>query len=251
MILFVLWSDGQDSKSVSDTFSRYPWAQPLPIPSNYLMDHYFYTNMLEKFLNFSSLSTSWIGSIHWDDDLRIDITKVNDMLSDDTVLEAGIEVLSFHDPLFPGQSIHKQAEDVHPGLMNLMEYVLRSTGERKEDIDKLRIASPEIKGVYSYSFACRPILFQPLIQWLSRVTIFLMTDMKAQEIAWGNSSHEGDMRLRMQVYGSSYFPLHFVTVERLISYYFNIRGSKIMTIQDYKPTLVKSNNSISQTFQSV
>lgn len=205
-------------------------------------------------MDYSTLTSSWIGSIRGDPDSHMDIKALNRMLSDKTLVEAGVEVLSFFDPLQSGISIHKQAEDVHPGLMKLIEYLLISVGEPNEDIQKLHITAPEFKGLFSYSFACRPLLMRDFIQWLSRITVVLMTDSIAKEMAWKNSEYHGDIGLRMQVFGSDFFPFHSVVGERLVSYYFNARRFKIVTLRSYKImsgfTTSNASTSFSQIFKS-
>jgi hypothetical protein len=212
-------------------FSSYSWAVAVPVPSTYILDAYFYTNILENIMDMSTPIHSWVGSIRKH---LVDMQLLNEMLNDKTLIESGYDVLSFFDPLEPNLSLQAQADQAHPGLMDLIDYVLQSIGERGEDIQKLRTPSPTFKGIFSYKFVCRSQLMQQFIFWFSRAILFLMTDAKAQSMVWKQSGYEGPEGLRNEVYGSSFYPFHSFFSERLVSFYFNARGFKIMTVNEYK-----------------
>ena len=198
-----------------------------------MMEAYFYTNLLENIVELSGRSSPWVGSIRWSKNFWIDINAVDQMLSDKSLLEAGIEVISFFNPLGAEESLHVQAEHMHPGLMSLLEYALHSVGEQKEDINKLKYSYPNFKGLFGYGFVARPVIMHGFVQWLSRVIVFLTTDIAAQEMVWKDSRFEGPAKVIQELYGSPFYPLHQFFGERLVSYYFNARGYKIITLNEY------------------
>jgi len=201
------------------------------------MEGYFYTNLLGNIAQLlGKTDLPWVGSIRWNEVFSIDINVVNQMLSDKTLVEAGVEVISFFDPLPAGVSLQVQADHNHPGLTSLIEYVLQAVGERKEDIDKLRLSAPAFKGLFSYGFATKPILMPGFVKWLSELIIFLTTDIKAQEMVWNDSISGGPAKVIQERFGSPFVPLHPFFGERLVSYYFNSRGYKIITVNQYNAT---------------
>jgi hypothetical protein len=194
------------------------------------MEGYFYTNLLGSILDLSGRTSSWVGSIRYD---NIDMNIVGQMISDKTLIESGIEVISFFDPLSAGESLQVQSDDAHPGLMNLLEYVLESVGESKEDINTLRMTSPDFKGIFGYSFVARSDLLPDFVQWISRVVLFVTTNAKAQEMAWKDSRYGGSQKAMQELFGSPFYPFHPFFGERLFSFYFNARGYKIITLNNY------------------
>ena len=232
-VVFILWDESQNETTVIKKFSNYLWAHPIHIPSTYIMEGYFYSNMLGNIIDLSGLTSTWLGTIRYDKVRSRDRSIVNKMISDKTLVDAGVALLSFYDPLATGESIQFQADAAHPGLMNLLDYVLESVGERKEDIRKLRTTTPNFKGIFSYSFVARPHLMHDFATWMSRALLFLITNVNAQEMVWKDSKYGGSDVAFRGIFGLPFCPLHPFFGERLISYYFNARGYKIMTINEY------------------
>jgi len=233
-VVFVLAHSPETAQSAYNYYSQFPWAHPFYIPTTYYFETYFYSNMLGNILDQLNITNSrWVGSISWKTHEKYNTIIVDMMLQDkDKDIQADVDVLGFWNPV-PAETLWEIAQDNHPGLMDLMVYILQSVGESQDHIEMMRLHPPAFKHFYGSYFVTRPNIMRLYIQWLSTVIHFINTDRKAQNMIWRNSEYGGDIGPARAVFDLPFYP-HFPFLgERLIPYFFNSRGYKILIGREY------------------
>jgi hypothetical protein len=179
--------------------------------------------------NLETSNTTWIGSISWKADQKANVGLIDLMLLDQAI-EA--DVLAFWTPV--GASLWAHTDHYQPGVMEVLVYALQSVGESTDQIETMRLSAPAFKNFYGSYFVTRPNIMKLYIAWISNVIEFINTDRKAQNMVWKNSGYAGDPNAARRVYDLSFYPMHPFIGERLVSYFFNTRGYKILTACEYK-----------------
>jgi len=164
-------------------------------------------------------SAIWIGSISWKASSKINITLFDSMVTD-TSIDA--DVLGFVNA--PFMSLWDHADFYHPGLMDVIVYILQSMGEPMDKIEKMHWMPPEFIDFFCSYFLARPIPMNAYLQWLAKVMHFIKTDRKAQNMIWKDSSYDGDIDPAWAIYRLPFYPMHAFVGERLVQYFFNSRG---------------------------
>jgi hypothetical protein len=179
-----------------------------------------------------STNIDWVGSISWKADTKTNMTLLNTMVSD-TSLIIDYDVLAFWNP-DTNYTLWDQMRTAHPHLLSdLMEYTLLSLGENPRHINMMRLKQPLFKTFYGSFFVTKPRHMRKYVQWISRVIHFLETDRKAQNMLWTDSRYNGNLTVARVVYNLPFYPLHAFLGERLVQYFFNSRGANIMTAEEY------------------
>jgi hypothetical protein len=173
--------------------------------------------------------TRWIGSISWKAHTKANIDLIGKMVTDESV-EA--DVLAFWEVMI--DPLWQSTDQYHPGLMDLLVYILESMGESQDQIQRMRYNAPAFKSFYGSFFVTRPMHMKTYIQWLGKVLHFIHTDIKAQNMIWRDSKYEGDPTIARQVFDLEYYPMHPFVGERLVQYFFNTRNYTIMTACEYR-----------------
>jgi hypothetical protein len=230
-LVFVLAHSSETAQEARQKYSPYTWANPYYIPSTYFFETFFYSNILGDMLEdvLKTRNTTWVGSVAWKADSKTDIALVDAMLLD-TDIDA--DVLAF--VRAPYYSLWEQADTMHPGLMDVMVYVLQSTGEPRDEIEKMKLMAPGFINFFCTYFMTRPHIMRLYIEWLSNIMHFINTDRKAQNMIWRDSSYNGDMGPARIIYNLPFYPMHAFIGERLVQYFFNSRGYKIVSADEYR-----------------
>jgi hypothetical protein len=228
--VFVLSHDHESAQRAREMFSRFSWAHPYVIPTTYYLETYFYSHILEGIMDQDNVAdAAWIGSISWKAYMKANPNLIDLMLNDSSV---DVDVLVFWD--VTTNNLWDQADINHPGLMEILVYVLESVGENKDHINMMHFGSPTFRNFYASYFVTRPSHMRFYIQWLSTVFNFINTDRKTQNMLWKDSSYDGDSQVARSVYDLPYYPMHPFLGERLVPYFFNSRGYKILTACEYR-----------------
>ena len=228
-LVFVLAHSSETAQIARRNYSPYTWANPYYIPSTYFFETFFYSNILGDMLEdvLKPRNTTWVGSIAWKAESKTNIALMDIMLSDSDI---GGDVLVFVPEPF---SLWEQSDIVHPGLMDALVYVLQSTGEPRDNIEKMKLMAPGFTNFFCTYFMTRPHIMRLYIEWLSNIMHFINTDRKAQNMIWRDSSYGGDMGPARIIYNLPFYPMHAFIGERLVQYFFNSRGYKILQAGDY------------------
>ena len=224
-LVFVLSHDQDSLDFAKQSYSNYPRAHVYVLHSTYMLETYFYTNVLESLMDVANHTTNWVASISYKADEKTFRSSIDKMLIDQTLVHDGYDVLGFWAPISLGDSVKEHSQWFHPGLMELMNYALLSVGETQENVTRMGDPSSIFKAFYGTYFVCRPVLMRQYISWLTRVVIFINTDAKAQKMLWANSHYFGPSSEK--IYGLQYYPLHPFVGERLSIFFSNTRGAKI------------------------
>ena len=180
--------------------------------------------------DYNITNTTWIGSISWKADQKTDIEVIDMMLSDNDI-EA--DVLTFFNP--GGLSnLWLHADYYHLGLMDLIVYILESLGETRSHIEMMHQEPPYFKMFFGSYLVTRPTIMRSYIEWISSVIDFINMDRKAQNMIWKDSSYGGNLDPARIVFDLSFYPMHPFLGERLVQYFFNTRGYKILTYDEYR-----------------
>jgi len=231
-IVFILCHSEDTSQKALGTFATFSWANPYIIPSTYFFETFFYSNILGDIIdNLNVTNATWIGSISWKADQKTNIALIDIMLSDQGIKA---DVLAFWSP--DGPNLWLQADYCHLGLMDLMVYVLKSLGERQGHIEMMHLDPPAFKMFYGSYFVTRPSIMRSYIEWISAVIHFINSDRQAQNMVWKDSTYPGDLDAARIVFDLPFYPMHPFLGERLLQYFFNSRGYKIMTSDEYRAT---------------
>lgn len=238
VVVFVLCHNDESRASATTSFAPYDWARPQRIPTTYMMETFFYTNLLPSLLDTAiNPNTRWIGSLSWKAPQKTSIPLVHEMLTDPALAASDVDVLAFfiHSP---HESMAEYSNRAHPGLIEAMEYILLSVGETKKDVQSMRADPSVFKPFYANYLVARPSLMRTYVAWLSRVVLFLNIDPRAQKMAWVDSRYDpaiiGGRHCSQDVFNLPYYPMHPFIGERLAPYFFHTRKAKILTIMEYQ-----------------
>jgi hypothetical protein len=229
-LVFVLAHSLDTAQIARQNYSPYTWANPYFIPSTYFFETFFYSNILGDLLEdvLKTRNTTWVGSIAWQAETKTNVALMDIMLSDPNI---DGDVLVF---VPVASSLWEQADRAHPGLMDVMVYILQSTGESMDKIEKMKLIAPGFTNFFCTYFMTRPHIMRLYIEWLSNIMHFINSDRKAQNMIWREALYNGDMRPARVIYNLPFYPMHAFIGERLVQYFFNSRGYKIVTTADYR-----------------
>ena len=230
-IVFVLSHSNETAHKSLEPFDNFSWAQPYILPRTYYFETHFYSHIMRDLMQSINMNADWIGSVSWKADTKANITVMAMMISD-TTLTRHYDLLAFWNPV-PTKTLWEQAAIHSPLFLDLLKYTLLSMGESQHHINMMRMKQPFFKTFYGSYFVTRPQHMRKYIHWISRVVQFLETDRKAQNMLWRNSGYEGDLKVARLVYDLPFYPMHPFLGERLVQYFFNSRGAKMLTAEEY------------------
>jgi hypothetical protein len=173
--------------------------------------------------------TPWIGSISWKAHTKANINLIGKMVTDESV---NADVMVFWEVML--DPLWQSTDEYHPGLMDLLVYILESMGESQDHIQSMRYHFPAFKSFYGTYFVARPQPMMTYIHWLWKVLDFIRTDIKVQNMMWKDSKYEGDPTIARRVFDLDYYPMHPFIGERLVQYFFNTWNYTIMTACEYR-----------------
>lgn len=221
----------------------FSWGKRLYfIPSTNILETYFYTNVLQNLMESSIHKPNWVGSISWKAMKKTDLHVIDKMLSDETLVQDGYDVLGFWTPwmfdphicnssMFVSNSVLYHAQSK---LIQFIVYILKGIHETEENILLLHQPYPTFKSFYGSYFVARPIFMQEYIAWIRRVMVFIATDPIARTFIWSDSDYMNDAgSVAFNVFGVPFYPLHPFLGERLLQYFFNSRKASIFLLFEY------------------
>lgn len=237
VVVFVLCHNDETLNIAGTNFASYSWARPHRIPTTYIMESIFYTNLLPSLMDtIVTPETRWVGTLSWKAHEKTNMNIVNEMLTNSSLQKSEYDVLGFF-VTDEDKPMSYQIQRVHPGLMEAMEYILLSVGETAEDI-KCLYADPSVfKAFYANYMVVRPSWMRRYLKWLYRVIIFMNVDARAQKMIWADSTYNpasiGSKHCSQDIYNRPYYPFHPFIGERLAPYFFHTRKANILTIVEY------------------
>jgi hypothetical protein len=218
--------------------SQYEWVVPneiapcRPFSINDTIQQYFqlFDNIKHYTLSPSS-SRNWLGVLSLMNPLSaaLNISLVNMMLTDEHVLDEGVEVLGFIDMSRQDQSFSDIAENSCPGMMELMTTILLAVHEDPEKIASMTLPAPAFPSFHGEFFASRPKIFLSYLTWLQPIMRLLQTESLLSNITAILSTTPACM---------VDFPSLFA------SYYFKSNMARIVTNKKYTHRLDKRNEEI-------
>ena len=217
---------------------------PYVIPSTFIGEHYFYTNILRDIIPLDEKGgNDWIGAIPWNTDTSLNVTNLDRFLSDNNIVNDTIEFIAFSNT---ERAVYysKLASLNHsccPGIEELVLYILENTGEAPSDISSFHPSSHAVKVMGQLGFMVRVRWMQPFILWLSRVILFVNTDPLAQQRVWKACKAQSNTT-------SPFVPLHPFLTQLLTSYFFHSRKLNAISV-DVSSRLDNAHHSMHETSQ--
>lgn len=200
---------------------------PLVLPPSLLGDSLFYTKKYvgELVRTVSSATYPWIGTIpaYILREDRVELSLIHQMVMDPILQQdTNVHVLGFLNP-YPSQIITRVISNDYPGLLELLEYILLSIGEREDDISQMHITKL-FKPFYGLAFVARPSIIMEFTDWHSRVMMFLFSDPKAHRKLW-SLQYDSHQPNNPQSISS-------ILTTCLAPYFMNSRGYNIVMIRN-------------------
>ena len=231
--------------------ANYSWAHSFNISPKFY-DIYFYQNVMNQLLsiysNIQGISSQWFGSMFVTSTFGayLNLSMVDEMLSDHSFTLEGVNVLAFADITRPDESLQSRLEDSLPGMYDILKYVLLLVGEDPEDITSMELLSPGFKAFHGDFFVSHPVLLRSYTDWLELVVRIFQSNETVQSMI-RKSVFKNVLRTKIKALFPYIFrhyeftsspPVYSIT-NCLASYFFHRIDAKIVTITEYK-TLRKS-----------
>jgi hypothetical protein len=235
--IYIISHDEKSFERAKHLSEKNTWGLPTLIPTTFLLESYFYTNILDyqEYKEFK-----WVGTISHKAEIKMGsagMEKVNEMLLK-TVDDNSVDILGFYYPVsHSGLSMSECTDLFHPGLMHLIHKLLVLFGEKESDIAILY--SKSLKMFYCNYFVARPDWMHKFCEWFRRIILLLCVNRECFEMCrkdsnYGQNADPYIISVAERVYGQRYFPMYVFLCERIIPYFFHTRGARVLLPNDLK-----------------